>query len=382
MAHENTLSNIIAGDFEDQPFFNENGGVYIPGKSYGKEKKYEVVNAFVTLAFQTGSTPSLRKIADTVRVSHVYVKKVLDETKTNSIFGDPRATLFEKKKIGDMLTAEEEMFLLSLHACDATRPNSSYQRELFLTYGTLVSRSFVTNWFSKRFDFKGHFRKPNLIPLDKFKEENMQRFCEFEDKIASLPDHRKFHWCDEKHLVNSDVFQQKVRADPRSGRVGFIAVPGTFREAYNLMAIINGDVSRAFPVDFTISKENGDSNAFVAFILYLIQKRWFRHHDVLIMDNAAIHTGGAADIVEELLWKSVVDGRELNVLVVYLPTRSPELNPIELIFHVLSRRVRSWRCQSPQNLVLSEDAVVKETCRILSSMDFQLIGKCIGHCGY
>jgi hypothetical protein len=31
------------------------------------------------------------------------------------------------------------------------------------------------------------------------------------------------------------------------------------------------------------------------------------------MDNAAIHTGAEADIVEDLLWDMVVDGRSLNV---------------------------------------------------------------------
>jgi hypothetical protein len=56
------------------------------------------------------------------------------------------------------------------------------------------------------------------------------------------------------------------------------------------------------------------------------------HDKILVMDNAAIHTGAEAEIVEDLLWYMVVDGRPLNVLVVYLPARAPELNPIELIF--------------------------------------------------
>jgi transposase len=59
------------------------------------------------------------------------------------------------------------------------------------------------------------------------------------------------------------------------------------------------------------------------------------------MDNATIHTGGTVDVVNDLLWDTIIDRSPLHVLVIYLPTRSPELNPIELIFHILARRIRS-----------------------------------------
>jgi transposase len=52
------------------------------------------------------------------------------------------------------------------------------------------------------------------------------------------------------------------------------------------------------------------------------------------MDNiTSIHTGGEAEIVEDLLWNAI------QVLIMFLPTRSPELNPIELDFHILARRI-------------------------------------------
>jgi transposase len=71
---------------------------------------------------------------------------------------------------------------------------------------------------------------------------------------------------------------------------------------------------------------NGNTTSFVAFIEYLI----------LVMDNAAIHTAVEAEIVKDLLWDMAVDGRPLNMLVVYLPAPAPELNPIELVFHSLA----------------------------------------------
>ena len=97
------------------------------------------------------------------------------------------------------------------------------------------------------------------------------------------------------------------------------------------------------------------------------------------MDNAAIHTGGAAENIEDLLWETIIDGAPLHVLVIYLPTRSPELNPIELIFHILARRIRSYRYRLAGP---SDEAVVKNTKRVLDEMSYELILKCYIHCGY
>lgn len=92
----------------------------------------------------------------------------------------------------------------------------------------------------------------------------------------------------------------------------------------------------------SVGEENGDSAAFLLFLEEgLILSGWFEPGDILIMDNTAIHTGGEAVIVEDLLWNRQVNGAPLHVLVVCLPTRSPELNPIELLFHVLARRIQS-----------------------------------------
>jgi transposase len=94
----------------------------------------------------------------------------------------------------------------------------------------------------------------------------------------------------------------------------------------------------------------------------------------LIMDNASIHTGGEAEIVEDMLWHA------MEVLVVYLPTRSPELNPIELIFHILARRLRSFRYREMAGPC--DKAVLDLTCQVLDDLPFDLVSRCIGHCGY
>ena len=192
--------------------------------------------------------------------------------------------------------------------------------------------------------------------------------------IARLPDHSKYHFLDEKHLVNKDVEPNRVRADPLTGYIPCILVNGDFRDTYNLMAVISGNPLKSKSIAYSIGRENGTSASFLVFIELLLRNDWFQRGDVLIMDNAAIHTGGAADVVEDLLWNS------MGVLILYLPPRSPELNPIEQIFHILSRRIRSFRYR--ENAGPCDGAVVNLTCQVLDEFEYDLIRRCFNHSGY
>jgi hypothetical protein len=71
----------------------------------------------------------------------------------------------------------KELFLLALQSeSPGGRPNHDYCIHQALYYDTSVLTSFISLWFKARFDHKGSFRKPNLVPLDKFCQENVIRF--------------------------------------------------------------------------------------------------------------------------------------------------------------------------------------------------------------
>jgi transposase len=84
---------------------------------------------------------------------------------------------------------------------------------------------------------------------------------------------------------------------------------------------------------YIISEDNETAASVKTYIQHLLVIGWFERGDVIIMDNAAIHTGAEATIVADLLW------REIQVLVVPLPTSAPELNPIKLVFRILAQLV-------------------------------------------
>ena len=130
---------------------------------------------------------------------------------------------------------------------------------------------------------------------------------------------------------------------------------------------------------YNISEENGTAAAFTDFIIDMIANKFLRHNEVVIMDNARVHTGKDANTVEDLLWNHVVDGTPLRIVVVYLPTQSPELNPIELVFHILSRRVRSYRYQCAN---APDSAVLRTAAKVMDDIDHDLVYRTMRHCGY
>jgi transposase len=143
--------------------------------------------------------------------------------------------------------------------------------------------------------------------------------------------------------VNKDTLPKKIRADPKTGYVDALEVSGDFREAHNMFAVVSGSPTKMVSIAYHITKEKGTATQFVAFIKMLIVTGFFEHQEILVMDNARIHTAGEAECVEYYLWNTVIDGKPLHVKIVFLPTRCPELNPIEFMFHLLADRIRSYR---------------------------------------
>jgi transposase len=94
------------------------------------------------------------------------------------------------------------------------------------------------------------------------------------------------------------------------------------------MAVISLNPDKPVPMDYSIGEGNGTSEAFVGFMTYLIAKRFLHHHEFVVMDNTRIHSLGNAAVIEDMLWETIVDGHPLHILIMYLPTCSPELNPI------------------------------------------------------
>jgi transposase len=246
------------------------------------------------------------------------------------------------------------------------------------TFGILLSTSTINRFFKKHFQFRGSLQNALLVPIHTWKPQNLRDMEIFKGTLNNLPEHRKYHFIDKNYIINDELSNERILADSFTGRVRFIFGNGTFREAYNLVGIIRCKPAADPAMHFSIGQENGTGNAasLTAYIEHLLSINWFERGDVLIMDNAAIHTRAEDEFVADLLWL------EREVLVVPLPTRAPELNPIEFIFHILARRLRFYRYRSGGNDP-AEMTVPEQVRRIISdTITSWLVLKCAAQCGY
>lgn len=364
---------------------NANGGRYHQGRRYGMDKKLAVVDAILDLEIEEGATGRAnvpyRRIAERAQVSVDFAHKVGREYYSTGTVTSPdeRHVQILKKRVPRKLGPLESVVLLSLRVDDDRRSLRDYCRALFLDTGTMVSPETVDRFFKTRFEFRGSLRKPNLVPLDKWKPRNIEAYHKFMETLGGLPDHKKYHFVDEKHLANKDGMNGKVRACPLTGKIRAIPVNGSFRMTYNMMAIISANPRKSCPISYILGKENGTATNFLAFIEHLVVIDWFDHNDVLIMDNAAIHTGGCAAVIPEVLWNAEKDGRPLHVVVVPLPTRAPELNPIELVFHILTRRLRAAKYRPD---LVTDDCIPRQVLKIFDDLETETVLKCCIHAGY
>ena len=300
------------------------------GHTYSLERKVYVGNCYAKL-FQLYckdsniyKEPTPTSVAKAANVGYKFAKKVMDEIQATGSVIDPdilKAVCYLHRTPYSKLQKEHQMFILSLHATLPNRPNESYVDELYLEYNLVVCRSTITNFFrSDSFKYKGTFGVPNNVPLDKFKQENILKFYKFQEIMQRIDNKIVLNWLDEKHIINSDCIPKKVRRNPVFGYMPAIMVSGDFREAFNIFACITANPNKKTPIAYNIQKDNGSAISFVSFIKQMIYSGWLQHNEVLIMDNAAIHSGGEAEIVIGLLWDTIVNGSPLRILVVYLPT--------------------------------------------------------------
>lgn len=94
-------------------------------------------------------------------------------------------------------------------------------------------------------------------------------------------------------------------------------------------------------------------------------------------DNAALHTKGYNTNLSDWLWDvEGIDGRPLRILLLPLPTRSPELNPIELLWNTLVQRLRGY--EKPDD---GSHRVARMAHEVLDGFDFDLALRTFRHCG-
>jgi transposase len=268
------------------------------------------------------------------------------------------------------LSVEDEVFLLTLYRLEPSTSLACYVKVLFEKKGTKVSPATLSRWFNMRFPFKGKKVKTCNVPLDKFKPANILRWKEYILEIKDFAPHR-LKFGDEKHIKGGDLYGT-VRVDPLTGETPSNKTDGDFRNTYTVIGLCGIDC-RVQPVEYTINKYTNDSVAFNDFIDKALVKGFLVPGDVLILDNAAIHVKGESTNLFDFLWDN------FEILLICLPTRAPELNPIELLWNALNGRLPYHEYLNGKP---NKDAVAIAAGEILDAVTHAEVAKYYRHCGY
>lgn len=179
---------------------NRFGGQYIRGASYDVLTKLRVADA-IRNSEREGGRVVVSRIAESCRVSSKFVNKIQFELFT-------RGKVLHPKEVKQIIKAKREesgdagvgsktidnvdrYVLLQLYLKEPHRTLQSYQDWLTYYTGSRPSRSTISNYFLRGFPHRAGFVKPNLVPYDKFKVENVIRAYEYIEILLDIICRRK-----------------------------------------------------------------------------------------------------------------------------------------------------------------------------------------------
>jgi hypothetical protein len=224
--------------------------------------------------------------------------------------------------------------ILMLYHEEPSRRLANYVKCLYYYTGTIVSRSTISRLFKNGFDIKGSLCKPDLIPRDKFRPANIYKAVEYLIILSQFARVR-IKFGDEKHLKGSEMYCRHTRRNVLTGEIPPVMTESDFRNTYSVFGICGID-TRVSPVRYGIVQGTNDAENFAVQIENALLAGFLLPFDVLVLDNAAIHTGKENFVLEDWLWSN------FRILVILLPARSPEWNPIELLWNSLAGRLNSF----------------------------------------
>lgn len=376
------VNALWAEDFaaQNQCHVNANRGVYVKGQSYGYPKKVEVLMAYQAAKRVSKKLPSINKIAERCHCSWAFVEKIRLEYVLHGRVLKPSEILLNKdvdRGVGSKTLDEFDRFiLLQLYVDEPSRSLKSYRDHLCDYTGTLVSTSTISRFFLESMVYKGGFAKPNLIPIDKFTTRNKAKANDF-IHMASHYAPQRVRFGDEKSLKGQELFGRDVRRNPITGEVPPIITDPDFRNTHSLSGFvgINRDTN---PIWYRIHKSNNNAEQFSRDIEDAIVDGFLRPWDVLVLDNASYHSGSTNKSLERWLMT------RFGIFVLWLPTRTPEWNPIELVWNYLVQKLGTYplsvlRVEMAERGI-STDVVAYVAKDILDSVTHELVEKFYRHC--
>lgn len=321
---------------------NKHGGLFIRGATYDLLTKLRVADA-IYLARRGGEKLVVSRVSVECGVTDRFVRKIRDELdlygrvlsvkETRKIQQQARSDSGAVGVGAHTIDAYAKYILYALYTDEPYRSLRSYQDWLNYFTGIRPSKSTISRFLKSGFVHPANFVKPNMVPYDKFRPDNIAKAYEYIELVLDL-DPERLVFADEKLLKGQELFNREVRRDSITGEKPCMVPDPDFRNTHSVtgFCLIAGDRK---PLIFRIHEGNNDAEQFSIDVESAIGCGWLRPFDVLVIDNAAYHIGRENVVLEDWLWDNH------NIFMLQLPPRSPEWNPIELIWNILVQRLRS-----------------------------------------
>lgn len=314
---------------------NSQGRMYTVGAPYSMDLKVEVAHTYILLARQSATgRPKLSQIASRHEVDSSFVKKIESELWCHGRVLSPqecRANEDRPVGPGSISLCQTEMYIIiRLYYENPSRHLRDYRDHIMLITGNQVSIDTISRVLLHGFPFKGSLVKTNLLPIDKFKPENEVRAFEYLEVLFYLHPY-KVIFVDEKHLRGEDYYSRLVRKSPLDGTAPAIVVPSDFRNTWTITGFCSIDhITKRRATWSRLLAYTNNADEFYRTCQLAGQDGYFQPHDVVVADNATIHNG-----VQKMMWECY------RVLVLFLPTRTCEWNPQELVWQTMLTRMNN-----------------------------------------
>eukprot|EP00985_Skeletonema_marinoi_P031247 scaffold37243_cov116-Skeletonema_marinoi.AAC.1 len=374
-----TVSTVAEGNLAAQEghSINAHNRVYKNGAALSHAEKITIgIEYQKAKAEANGGEPNIVALSRACKVSESTARKIRDEIRDNGRVLSPEEIRNGNKAIvgpgSRALSAVDEAVLYVLYLIDPSRSLSSYRMYLYHLTGTIIDASTIGKWFNHAFPIKGSMRKSCLIPYDKLKPRNILRAIDYIKTIAMM-DRSRIKFGDEKHLKGAELYCRKTRRNILTGEVPPILTTPDFRNTYSIIGFCGIDV-RTTPVRYGIMEGINDAQSFAMQVQLGVLTGYFQPGDVIVLDRAAIHTGGGNETLEDWLWDN------FRIFVLLLPARTPEWNPIELVWNILVQRLRTFSLHLARQFGRHSLVVASQT--ILNSITHTEVDGCYRKCGY
>ncbi|CAJ1968912.1 unnamed protein product [Cylindrotheca closterium] len=226
----------------------------------------------------------------------------------------------KKRSFGNRTFDDFDKFvLLYLRQTNSKRTLNDYKHSLRFLTGTDCSTQLISACSTK--PLNGSIMKTLKVPRDKLTLDNINRFLTYKG-ITQRIDPCRLKFGDKKHLRGNDLFDAKVRRNPLTGEVELVTVNSDYLFTQHNITGICG-IAGQRPFDYYIHDGTNDAATFRDCLLRSIQKDFLVRGDVLVLDSAEIRGYKENYDLEGYLYI------KYGILLLFLPTRSPELNPIE-----------------------------------------------------